>query len=429
MPDQTAAPLKRVEDQLKKCVKCGACRANCPAFSVFGREPAVARGKVALAQHILKNDIELDDQTYAAMSKCLLCGSCVEKCPNDVPTDEIVIAAREALARKQGLTTFHAAVGRVIKNRSLMKLGARMAGLLGPLFFRKVPATSGLRLRFPAPFIGNKRYIPAIAKKPFMDRHPEVIPGEPGKPRIVFFVGCMTNFVYTDVGEAALALFRHLGCTVIIPKGQQCCGLPGMSGGDLNTVRELAEKNLNEIERFEADYVMSACATCGGALHRLYPLAIGKRNPELRARLEALAAKTVDASQLLHKLGLNPAETGVGDDIRITYHDPCHLRTRGLTGQPRQLLRDVPGLELAEMESADRCCGLGGTFNVYHYGSSMSINEAKSKAIIDTAAQVVATGCPGCMMQLSDGLKKHGSAVKVMHTLELLARKLKSVHS
>jgi len=429
MTDQTIAPLKRIEDQLKKCVKCGACRANCPAFSVFGREPAVARGKVALAQHILKDDIKLDDQTYLAMSKCLLCGSCVEKCPNDVPTDEIVIAAREALARKQGLTTFHAAVGRVIKNRSLMNMGAWMAGLLGPLFFRKVPATSGLRLRFPVPFLGNKRHIPTIAKKPFMNRHPEVIPGEPGKPRIVFFVGCMTNFVYTEVGEATLTLFRHLGCTVIIPKGQQCCGLPGMSGGDLDTVRELAEKNLNAIERFEADYVMSACATCSGALHRLYPLAIGKRNPELKARLETLAAKTVDASQLLHMLGLNPAETGTGDDIHITYHDPCHLRTRGLTSQPRQLLRGVPGLQLTEMESADRCCGLGGTFNVYHYGSSMSINEAKSRAIIDTTAQAVATGCPGCMMQLSDGLKQHGSMVKVVHTLELLARRLKSVRS
>ncbi|KAB0671925.1 (Fe-S)-binding protein [Oryzomonas sagensis] len=418
-------PLKRVEKDLKKCVKCGACRANCPAFTAFRREPAVARGKVALAQHILKNDIELDDQTYVAMSKCLLCGSCVEKCPNEVPTDEIVVAAREALAQRRGLTTFHAAVGQVIKHRTLMKMGAKMASLLGPLFFRKVPETSGLRLRFPVPFIGRKRHIPTIAKKPFMDRHPEVIPGEPGKPRIVFFVGCMTNFVYTEIGEAALALFRHLGCTVIIPKGQQCCGLPAMSGGDIATVRGLAEKNLAEMERYEADYVMSACATCSGALHRFYPLVVGKRNPELRARLDALAAKTVDASQLLYHLGLSPAETGAGDAVRVTYHDPCHLRTRGLTKQPRELLRGTPGIELTEMEGADRCCGLGGTFNVYHYGSSMTINDAKSRAIIDTAAQVVATGCPGCMMQLSDGLKQHGSRVQVLHTVQLLARQLK----
>ena len=319
MEEKNIDPLKRVEDQLKKCVKCGACRTNCPAFAAFQREPAVARGKVALAQHILADDIDLDDQTYQAMSKCLLCGSCVEKCPNDVPTDEIVIAARESLAQKRGLTTFHAAVGQVIKNRTRMKMGAKMASFLGPLFFKKVPETSGLRLRFPAPFVGNKRYIPEIAKNSFIEQHPEVIPGEPGKPRIAFFVGCMTNFVYTDVGEAALALFRHLGCTIIIPKGQQCCGLPGMSGGDIATVRDLAERNLAEFEKYEVDYVMTACATCGGALHRLYPLVVGKRNPELRERLDALAKKTVDAAQLLQQLGLDPSR----DRCRGRY--PYHL--------------------------------------------------------------------------------------------------------
>lgn len=416
--------LKRVEQELKKCVKCGACRANCPAFNVFGKEPAVARGKIALCQHLLKGDIELDDATYSAMSKCLLCGSCVEKCPNNVPTDEIVMVAREALSRQRGLTTFHSAVGRVIGNRSLMKFGAAAARILGPLFFRKIPETSGLRLRFPMPFVGGKRHIPGIAKKPFLDRHPEVIKGEPGKPRIVFFVGCMTNFCYPQVGEAALALFRHLGCTVIIPKGQQCCGLPGMSGGDLDTVRGLAEKNLAELERYEADYIMTACATCGGALHKFYPNLVGKRHPDLAERLKAIADKTVDASQLLHKLGLDPAETGAGDDVRITYHDPCHLRTRSITQQPRELLRGTPGIELTEMEGADKCCGLGGTFNVYHYDASMQINAAKSAAIQKTGAAVVATGCPGCMMQLSDGLKQHGQKTRVVHTLELLARRL-----
>jgi glycolate oxidase iron-sulfur subunit len=418
-------PLKRVENEMKKCVKCGACRANCPAFTAFQREPAVARGKIALAQHIMKGDITLDDGTYAAMSKCLLCGSCVDKCPNQVPTDEIVIAAREALAQRRGLTTFHKAVGQVIKNRKLMNMGALAAAVLGPLFFRKVPATSGLRLRFPMPFLGGSRHIPQIAKKSFIKRHPEVIEGEPGKPRIVFFVGCMTNFVYTEIGEATLALFKHLGCTVIIPKGQQCCGLPGMSGGDLDTVRELAERNLEALEGHRADYVMTACATCGGALHKLYPLVIGKRNPELRERLQALADKTVDVAVLLRKLGLKPEQTGAGEALRVTYHDPCHHRTAGITKEPRDLLTATPGIDLVEMEGADRCCGLGGTFNVYHYESSLKINASKSAAIMATGADAVVTGCPGCIMQLSDGLKQAGDKTRVLHTVELLARKIR----
>lgn len=418
-------PLERVAKDMKKCVKCGACRANCPAFSAFEREPATARGKVALAQHLMKGDITLDDGTYSAMSKCLLCGSCVDKCPNQVPTDEIVIATREALAQRRGLTTFHKAVGQVIKTRKLMNLGALAASILGPIFFRKVPATSGLRLRFPMPFVGGSRHIPEIARKPFMKRHPEVIQGEQGKPRIVFFVGCMTNFVYTGIGEATLALFKELGCTVIIPQNQQCCGLPGMSGGDLDTVRELAQQNLEAIEAHQADYVMTACATCGGALHKLYPLVIGKRNPELKERLKALAEKTVDAAVLLKKLGLDPEETGAGEKLRVTYHDPCHHRTAGITKEPRALLKGMPGIELVEMEWADKCCGLGGTFNVYHYESSLKINAGKTAAIQETGADAVVTGCPGCIMQLSDGLKQAGDKTKVVHTVELLARRIK----
>jgi glycolate oxidase iron-sulfur subunit len=198
-----------------------------------------------------------------------------------------------------------------------------------------------------------------------------------------------------------------------------------MSGGDLETVRLLAEKNLAVLERYEADYIMTACATCGGALHKFYPAVIGKRHPELLARCQALAEKTVDASVLLQKLGLRPEVTGAGGDLSITYHDPCHLRTSGITRQPRDLLRAAPGVELREMEDADKCCGLGGTFNVYHYESSMKINSAKSAAILKSGAEAVITGCPGCMMQLDDGLKQHGSKVKVMHTLEVLARNIR----
>ncbi|HEX9079911.1 MAG TPA: (Fe-S)-binding protein, partial [Desulfuromonadaceae bacterium] len=343
-------------------MKCGACRAHCPAFAALGREPAVARGKVALAKAILGEELELDDRTYLDMSNCLLCGSCVEKCANDVPVDEIVVAARTALANRRGLSTFHRAMGEVLKRRGLMNAGALMAFLMGPLIFRRVPAVSGLRLRFPLPFIGNRRHVPRIAGKPFLARHPEVIPGRPGRPRILYFVGCMTNFIYTGVGEAALSLLRHLGCTVIIPGEQQCCGLPAMSGGDPATFGVLAERNLTAIEKHEADYVMTACASCGDALHKSYPKMLGRMRPELLPRFEKISAKAVDASALLMELGLDPAETGRGGEIAITYHDPCHLRTRGITRQPRELLRNVPGASFTEMEGSDGCCGLGGTF-------------------------------------------------------------------
>ncbi|MDD2319499.1 MAG: (Fe-S)-binding protein [Geobacteraceae bacterium] len=417
-------PLKRLEQEIKKCVKCGACRAYCPVFSVTGREPVSARGKVALARAALSGDIRLDARTRSDMSKCLLCGKCVEKCANEVPTDLIVLAAREALARKQGKTLFHRMMGFLLRNRTLLTGGASLVSLLTPLLFRRIPASSGLRLRFPLPFVGGRRHVPKLAAKPFLARHSEVIPGEPGKPRIVYFVGCMTNFIYPEIGEAAVALLKSLGCTIIIPSDQQCCGFPALSGGDMDTFRELAEKNLSALESHAPDYIMTACASCGSAFHRMYPRVLGERLPALAERFRALAEKTVDAAELLQKLGLHPRQPAGMPVQDITYHDPCHLRSRGVVRQPRELLRALPDLCLVEMKDADACCGLGGTFTVHHYGTSLGINARKTAAIKASGAQTVVTGCPGCMLQLSDGLHQAGSKARVLHTLEILARSL-----
>jgi glycolate oxidase iron-sulfur subunit len=413
--------LQSVEKEIRKCVKCGVCRAHCPVFTELGREPAVARGKVALAKAVLSGNMGLDARMYADMSRCLLCGSCVEKCPNDVPTDRIVMAAREALARKRGLTSFHKAVRHVLKRRSIMNAGALITSLLSPFFFRKVPGVSGLRLRLPLPFFGGNRYFPKIASKPFLNRHPEIIPGQPGKPRVLYFVGCMTNFIYTEIGESAISLLRNLGCTIIIPKGQQCCGFPAMSGGDASTFAELAEKNLAIFEKYRPDCIMTACASCGSALQELYPEVVGEVRPRLARRCRDAAGKVVDAVVLLHRLGFKPENTVAGQKAVVTYHDPCHLRRRKITREPRDFLKCLPGTDFVEMEHPGSCCGLGGTFNVYHYGTSFAINSRKCDSIIKSGADMVLTGCPGCMMQISGGLSQKGLRTRVLHTLELLS--------
>ena len=418
-------PLKLVEKEMKACVKCGVCRAHCPVFAELGREPAVARGKVALARAIHSGAIELDNRTYADMSRCLLCGSCVLKCPNDVPVDEIVVAARAALAKKRGLSSFHKAVRFLLKNRGIMRNGAIIAAILSPFVLRKIPGSSGLRLRFPVPFIGRRRFFPKIAATPFMSRHPEITPGAAGKPRIVFFAGCMTNYIYPQVGDALLALLTSLGCTVIIPKDQQCCGLPAMSGGDMATFGELAAKNLEVLEKFQADYIVTSCASCGGALHSYYPAVIGKTLPELAERCKAVAAKAVDAVSLLKILGFNAANAAAAPGMKLAYHDPCHLRRQHKTAVPREFLRSLPGAEFVEMEASDACCGLGGTFNAYHYETSMAINTRKSAAILKSRADIVLTACPGCMMQLSNGLLQNGSKTSIMHILEIMAQTIR----
>jgi glycolate oxidase iron-sulfur subunit len=194
-----------------------------------------------------------------------------------------------------------------------------------------------------------------------------------------------------------------------------------MSGGDLDTVRGLAVKNLEALERFDADYVMTACATCGGALHKFYPTLIGKRHPELHERLKRIADRTVDASDLLLKLGLDPRQTGEGREIRVTYHDPCHLaHCQGVRSEPRRLIRLIPGIDFRELADADACCGSAGTYGIRHPAMADPITSRKIDTIRESGAEVVVTGNPGCLLQIRDGLSPLSPPIRVMHLTELL---------
>lgn len=411
--------LEEYREQIEQCVKCGACQAHCPVFGEHKRESIVARGKVALAHALLNDEVELDERMMADMSKCLLCASCFDKCPNLVPTDEIVAAARREIAEKKGLSTFGKALTTVLKHPKLMNTLAKSGKAFSWLLFKKIPEKSGLHLRFPTPFVSRDRTIPEIAEKPFRERHPELIPGEAGKPTVVFFTGCMINYMYPEIGEALLKILKFMGVSVHIPADQGCCGLPAISAGDGATVEELSRRNLAALTRHPNDAVITACASCNEG--------IGRHFQHLGGDYAAMADKVMDMNVFLVRQGLDKMLDALPKkDIyqRVTYHDPCHLRTQGITREPRALLKALPGVRFVEMEGADRCCGLGGTFSVYHYDTSKQIGARKAPGIEKSGADLLATACPGCMMQLQDTINHAGLKTRVIHLLELIARDL-----
>ena len=116
----------------------------------------------------------------------------------------------------------------------------------------------------------------------------------------------------------------------------------------------------------------------------------------------------------------------MAEPLRLTYHDPCHLKkSLGVAAQPRALLRANPGYDLQEMAEADWCCGMGGSFNLQHYDISASIGRRKRDNIVNSGCQVVATGCPACMLQITDMLSRAGDRVQVKHAIEIYAEGLK----
>ncbi len=420
--------FKTIIAEMAKCVHCGSCRSVCPVFATIQREAAAARGKITLAEVSFEGQLPYSKKFKAAIEQCLLCKACVENCANEVKTDLIVIAARAALAREKGLSFTKKLIFKYfLDSDRLMPSLLKAGSLFQALALRKIPEQSGLHRRFPLPYFDRRRTIPPLAKKPLLEQYPEHIPAEKERLKVGFFTGCLINYIYPGVGEAVINVLGKQGVSVIIPRGQKCCGLPALGSGDLETTRSLALDNITAFEDLGVDYIVTACGSCGSTLSEYYRTLLEAEPPEIQQKTESFRKKIIDISDfLVNVVKLPAAGTTKGkkstiSNLKVTYHDPCHLR-RGMKvfREPRELIKSVPGAEFLEMPSADRCCGFGGSFNISYYELSLDVLKKKIEDLKNTGADYLATGCPGCILQLQDGINQEGLKTKVVHPVELL---------
>jgi glycolate oxidase iron-sulfur subunit len=428
---ELARLMQALEDQLVSCMRCGLCQAVCPLFAETGREADVARGKLALlsglAQEILQNPQGVQDH----LNRCLLCGSCAANCPSGVKVLEILIKARAILAGYLGLSPVKKAVFRGLLSQPdwfnrILAWGAKFQGI----FVKPVDDLLGSSCaRFRSPLLADRHFTP-LAPVPWHVKVPrrDTPPGA-ANLKVAFFVGCLIDKLYPQVADAVLQVLDHHGVGVYLPAGQGCCGIPALSGGDTQTFRQLVRHNLKLLDDPAApcDYLVTACATCSSTIKQLWPLMMQDSPPAEQERLKALAAKTLDISQfLVDKVGVAPAAVGpAAGRIPLTYHDPCHLKkSLGVAAQPRVLLKANPAYILMEMTESDWCCGCGGSFNLQHYETSAAIGARKRDNIAASHCRVVATGCPACMLQITDMASQAGLRVQVKHAIEIYAESL-----
>ncbi len=181
----------------------------------------------------------------ADMSKCLLCGSCFDKCPNLVPTDEIVMAARREIAERKG--TDHLRQGGLHGPEESRPDEMGGQGRQRPL---RPPLQEGPRAERPAaalsraPSSRRTAPFPRSPPSPSGTGTPSSSPERRKNRLVAFFTGCMINYMYPEIGEALLKILQFMGMNVLIPADQGCCGLPALSAGDGATVETLAERNL-----------------------------------------------------------------------------------------------------------------------------------------------------------------------------------------
>ncbi len=409
--------LKEYEEQIQACVKCGACQAHCPAYLEKRMEGAVARGKIALAAALLNNEADLEERLRQEMSMCLMCGSCVNKCPNQVPTDKIVGAIRREITDNRGMSPVAKGVSTLIGSPSLMKNAAKGGALFSSLVCKKVPKSSGLRLRF-SPSSMKDRTLPNLTFKNLFELYPEFIQGNPEKETIAFFSGCSLTYVYPEIGGVMIRLLQNMGYSVFMPHTQRCCGIPALSLGNGRLVEELADDNLAAFTKREVAHIITACGSCNGGISDY---------ATMKGEYGQVSKKVIDFSVFLQQEGFVEELERMPKwrkRIKVTYHDPCHLKTQGITLEPRAILCALPNVEFVEMENAASCCGLGGTFSVHHYATSKAIGSRKIPGLKESGATKIATACPGCMMQLQDTINHASLKVEAVHILNLMEEAL-----
>ena len=423
---QLAGMLHELDDQMVACMRCGMCQAVCPVFAESMNEGDVARGKIALLENLSHEMIKDPGGVQEKLNRCLLCGSCAFNCPSGVKVLDIFLKARVIVSSYMGLSPIKKAIFKgLLTKPALFNSLLDVASRFQSLFTKPASEIIGSSCaRINAPVVGDRHFMP-LAKTPLRKLEPSrsTPPGKGGY-RVAFFSGCVVDKIYPQVGQAVLKALDHHGIGVYMPAGQACCGIPALASGDKESFDKLVMANLELFEKESFDYLLTPCATCTATMHEIWPLMSGDKSQGVQERIAALSAKVVDVSQFMVDV-LQAALPAEGSGLRVTYHDPCHLKkSMKVSEQPRALLRSNPDVEFVEMAEADYCCGCGGSFNLQHYDLSKDIGTRKRDSIVAAKADVVATSCPACMLQLSDMLSRHQDKVAVKHVMEIYAETL-----
>jgi len=407
------------------CVHCGLCLTACPTYLETGRESASPRGRIYLMRGVAEGRLARHEALAEEAYLCLGCRACETACPAGVEYGHLLELTREAVDDAGWRPRWRIALERLALRRLVperRRLAAAMT-LLRVVQRLRLPQAGASALRLlPVPPLRRlgERLADATALMPPVPPHRErrelpLFTSASGerRGRVALFTGCVMSEVFADVHRATHRVLVANGFDVWVPTQQGCCGALQAHSGDLGFARELARANARAFEARGLDAIVVNSAGCGAAL----------RDAEqwLGAEGRAMAGRVRDVLEWLDEVGLRDPPGRV--EKRVAYDDPCHLvHGQGVAAAPRRVLRRIPGLELVEHADAARCCGAAGIYNLTQPEMSRAVRDAKMERLEAVAPEIVATGNPGCLMQIRAGARACGLACEVVHPVELLDR-------
>ena len=428
-----AAALWAQEDRLMPCVHCGFCLPACPTYVRLGDENDSPRGRLYLMRAVVEGRLSPESDAFQThIDRCLGCRACEPVCPSSVAYGVLLEAARESVYRARRTPAVVRVLLAVFSSRAWTDWSMRLARIVrglgvagvaakwipGNRFFHPLrfglamlEASRGPRLSFePSSGGGAPNESGAASSGDGPGR------GEGDRGRVVILRGCVQAGLFGRVNDATERVLRANGYEVIEVSEQGCCGALHTHAGDAVGARELARSNVQALASAEVDFIAVNAAGCGAALKEYGHLL--EADEEYREVAAALAASTRDISELLAGDALR---VGAPLPARVTYDAACHLcHAQGLRQEPRALLGAIPELAVLPLRDEEECCGGAGIYGITHAELGADIGADKVSAVVATGAEIVATGNPGCMMQIGAGLLLEGSDIVARHPVELL---------
>lgn len=411
---------------VQQCMHCGLCLPTCPTYDATKLERSSPRGRISLMRAIADERLEPTKEFADEMYFCLGCLACMTACPAGVNYAELFEHARAEAEqagvlkspKRSAIRAF--TVGWLFMDLSRLQLLGRAMRLWQDTGLQGLVRNSGVLNLLPKRLRELEAMTPEVEAEFSADLIAPVTPArDVRRYRVAMLTGCAQDLTFASVNRDTVEVLAHNGCEVITPPMQNCCGSLHAHNGEWELAQQLARRNISQFPPEQFDAIITNAGGCGSHLKHYAKLLAD--DPAHVERAHLWDRKVKDIHEWLAQIGIIRPHPHQPEQV-VTYHESCHLcHGQKVVNQPRQLLQAIPKLKLVELTESSWCCGSAGIYNLTQPEMAGQLLERKMDHVIASRATTVATGNPGCLLQLINGCKQRGVELRVVHPITLLA--------
>ncbi len=420
--DSTHPPETKLIDA---CVHCGFCLSTCPSYRILGTEMDSPRGRVYMMDALNQGEIDLTPAVVSHFDSCLGCLACTTTCPSGVQYDKLIASMRPQIERNHQRPLVERLYRQFIFG--LFPYPNRLRLFLIPLFvyqklgLQKLVRQTGIVEKISPHLAGMESNLPELSLSTFQDTLPELIPAQGAKRyRVGMILGCVQKLFFDRVNQATVRVLTANGCEVVIPPAQGCCAALPHHQGQEEQAKTLARQMINNFIDTNVDAIIINAAGCGHTLKEYGELL--QDDPTYHQKAIDFSAKVKDVQEFLAEIELTTKFLPISTEkLTLVYQDACHLlHGQKISIQPRQLLKQIPNIELKEPLDAALCCGSAGVYNMLQPETANELGRQKVNNLVQTGATIIASANPGCTLQIAKHLEREGHHTRILHPIELL---------